>query len=153
MIPSLFQWIDEVKCMEKKEKKEAKIKAQQEQEVRRSPRTIDIRKFYKESSSSGEEKAKVLFRLNPFTAASPSTLFISSIQATITSAVKFPVDWSLWADPPPGLVVSLFFLPVVFRLVWSVSVFHLIFQKPVKHLKSPLKHQTTVTVTEMPKRS
>ena len=55
-IPPLFQWIDEVKCMENKEKKEAKVQAQQGQAVRRSPRTIDIRKFYKESSSSGEEK-------------------------------------------------------------------------------------------------
>ena len=29
-----------------------------------TPRMIDIHKFYKESSSSGEERAKVLFRLN-----------------------------------------------------------------------------------------
>ena len=122
MIPPLFQWVDEVKRTEKKEKKEAKLKEQKGKEVRRSPRTIDIRKFYKESSSSGEEKAKVLFRLNPFPAASASILFISSIQACITSAVKFPVDWSLWADPPPGLVVGLFFLSVLFRLVCCLSV-------------------------------
>ena len=42
--------------MENKEKKEAKVQAQWGQTVRRSPRNIDIRKFYKESSSSGEEK-------------------------------------------------------------------------------------------------
>ena len=42
--------------MENKEKKEAKVQAQWGQVVRRSPRTIDIRKFYKKSSSSGEEK-------------------------------------------------------------------------------------------------
>ena len=116
-----FQWVDEVKRTEKKEK-EAKLK-EQKSNVRRSPRTIDIQKFYKESSSSGEEKAtaKVLFRLNPFPAASASILLISSIQVCITLAVKFPVDWSLWADPPPGLVVG-FFLSVLFCLVCCLSV-------------------------------
>ena len=49
--------------MEKQQKKEAKMKAQRQLAVQRSPRTIDIRKFYKESSSS-EEREKVLFRLN-----------------------------------------------------------------------------------------
>ena len=49
--------------MEKQQKKEAKMKAQRQLAVRRSPRMIDIRKFYKESSSS-EEREKVLFRLN-----------------------------------------------------------------------------------------
>ena len=90
MIPPLFQWIDEVKKTEKKEKKEAKLREQRGKEVRRSPRTIDIRKFYKESSSSGEEK--VLFRLNPFPAATALIRLISLIQVCMTSAVKFPVD-------------------------------------------------------------
>ena len=45
-----------MKRTENKKKKEAKVQAQRAQAVRRSPRTIDIKKFYKESSSSGEEK-------------------------------------------------------------------------------------------------
>ena len=45
-----------MKRLENKEKKEAKVQAQRGQAVQRSPRTIDIRKFYKENSSSGEEK-------------------------------------------------------------------------------------------------
>ena len=49
--------------MEKQQKKEVKMKAQRQLAVRRSPMTIDIRKFYKESSSS-VEREKVLFRLN-----------------------------------------------------------------------------------------
>ena len=45
-----------MKRTENKKKKEAKVQAQRAQAVQRSPRTIDIKKFYKESSSSGEEK-------------------------------------------------------------------------------------------------
>ena len=52
-----------MKQTEKQQKKEAKMKAQHQLVIRRSPRMIDIRKFYKESSSS-EEREKVLFRLN-----------------------------------------------------------------------------------------
>ena len=90
MIPPLLQWVDEVKHTEKKEKKEAKLKEQKGKEVRRSPRTIDIRKFYKESSSSGEEKAKVLFCLNPFAAdlCFDSLYFINTGLHNISSKVS-----------------------------------------------------------------
>ena len=50
--------------MERQQKKEVKMQAQCQQAIRQSPRRIDIHKFYKKSSSSGEERAKVLFCLN-----------------------------------------------------------------------------------------
>ena len=49
--------------MERQQKKETKMKAQCQLAIRRSPKMIDIHKFYKESSSS-EEREKVLFHLN-----------------------------------------------------------------------------------------
>ena len=47
-----FQWIKDMK--QKKEEKQKEM----EKNIRRSPRQIDIKQFYKESSSSGEERKK-----------------------------------------------------------------------------------------------
>ena len=49
-----FQWIKGLKDQKKADKKKEMYK-----NVRRSPRSIDIKAFYKESSSSEEEKRRV----------------------------------------------------------------------------------------------
>ena len=142
--------------MESKEKKEAKVQAQRGQAVQRSPRTIDIRKFYKESSSSGEEKkvkvgtVSLEFRLFPLCCSLHfnSLYFFDTGCHSIRS--KIPCQLVPMGRPPTQTGGRLFLL---IRGV-SLGLVHirvlLLFQKPVKHLRSPeVRHEAT----EMPKRS
>ena len=153
----MFQWIDEVKRMENKEKKQAKVQGQRAQAFRRSPRTIDIRKFYKESSSSGEEKKVKLgtvsleFRLFSLCCnlRFNSLYFFNTDCYSIRS--KIPCRLVLMGGPSTQTGGRLFLLirGVSLGLV-HIRVLLLLFQKPVKHLRSPIKEDEA---TKMPKRS
>ena len=56
----LFQWLKQIK-----EEKKAKVRS----EVRRSPRTKDVKVFYKESSSSDDTKKKATIKAEAKTVA------------------------------------------------------------------------------------
>ena len=126
-------------------------------DVRRSPRQISIKCFYKESSSSEEERRHVKVGVSldilfldkgvfPAALASASTLLISAIHLAITSAVKLPTVRLACVDPPQSLC------PLC-RLVsfFCLLSFFLSFQKAVKRLGSP--RTLASESTEMPKRS